>query len=316
MNHIRPINHLKKLLHTRRRRIFALIVVLIFLIPLILRGFLLTRSAEAAWYNDSWAFRKRITVDNTKVSGSSAHTDFPMLVSLNDPGLKTHAQSNGNDILFTLADGETKLSHEIESYEDGTLVAWVKIPTLSHNTDTDIYMYYGNATATNQENVTDVWDTDYKGVWHLNETSGTRTDSTTNTNTLTDNNTVTSDVGKIANSAFLDRANLEYLSRADNAGLSGGQDFTVSLWAYANSIHASGSITVAKGVSGVNADYFVYYDQGQWKLQFGNGSTPDSINKTYESPVGKWPYVVAWYDSSAGTVSIQVNDETPASKTP
>ncbi len=83
----------------------------------------LTQDAFAAgenYYNASWDFRKSITIDNTKVSGSTSHTDFPVLVSITDTNLKDNAQSSGNDILFTSSDGNTKLSHEIESYNSST----------------------------------------------------------------------------------------------------------------------------------------------------------------------------------------------------
>ena len=67
--------------------------------------------------------------------------------------------------------GTTKLSHEIEDYDstNGDIVAWVKIPSLSSSSDTEIYMYYGCGTADNQQNASGVWDDDYVGVWHLTE---------------------------------------------------------------------------------------------------------------------------------------------------
>ena len=53
----------------------------------------------------------------------------------------------------------------------GTLFAWVRIPTLKVGADTIIYMYYGNSTITSPTaNPTAVWDSNYKGVWHLKET--------------------------------------------------------------------------------------------------------------------------------------------------
>ena len=72
-----------------------------------------------------------------------------MLVDITDSDLAAHAQSTGNDILFTSSDGVTKLAHEIEIYTSATgrLTAWVKVPTLSTSADTVIYMYYGNASA-------------------------------------------------------------------------------------------------------------------------------------------------------------------------
>jgi hypothetical protein len=125
---------------------------------------------SGSWYNTSWTARKKIRIDNTKV-GAGGVTNFPVLISLTDPDVKNKAQATGNDILFTSSDGTTKLSHDIERYTSttGELIAWVKVPSLSSTASTDLYMYYGNAAATNQQNAADVWSNGYVGVWHLEE---------------------------------------------------------------------------------------------------------------------------------------------------
>ena len=130
----------------------------------------LATTAEAGWYNPAWLYRKPLTLNGGLVP--AAQTDFPVLVSLTDAaGLGANAQATGNDILFTAGDGTTKLNHEIESYTTltGVLVAWVRVPALASPSDTTIYMYYGNAAAGNQQNKNAVWDTGFKGVWHLSE---------------------------------------------------------------------------------------------------------------------------------------------------
>src|SRR3989344_5479846 len=126
------------------------------------------KGTEAAWYSDSWGFRKKLTIDYTKVSGGADLTNFPVLVSLTDLNL-TKAQSTGNDIVFTSSDGSTKLDHEIEKFtqSSGELVAWVEIPTLSYTANTIIYIYYGNPSVTSQQNKTGVWDSNYIMVYHL-----------------------------------------------------------------------------------------------------------------------------------------------------
>ena len=116
---------------------------------------------------------------------STLLTNFPFLVNttiaaLKDTSNSGHvAKSNGGDILFTTSDGVTKLNHEIEKYSPATgeLIAWVQVPTISTSTDTGIYMYYGNASAADQWNVNATWDSNYKGVWHLNDPTNP-TDST------------------------------------------------------------------------------------------------------------------------------------------
>ena len=128
---------------------------------------------NVAWYDASWPSRKRIRIDKTKV-GSGGVSNFPVLISLTDTDLKSDALANGQDILFTSSNGTTKLSHEIERYTSttGELVAWVRVPTLSSSADTDLYMYYGNPAASDQQDSVNVWDSSFKGVWHLKDDPG------------------------------------------------------------------------------------------------------------------------------------------------
>src|SRR5206468_1861857 len=79
-----------------------------------------TVSAQS-WYDTNWAYRKQLSIDQTKVGATGApHANFPVLVSRTDTDLQSKAQSTGNDILFTSSDGTTKLSHEIEKYVSST----------------------------------------------------------------------------------------------------------------------------------------------------------------------------------------------------
>ena len=102
-------------------------------------------------------------------------TNFPMLFSVTDSNLKSTGnggyvgKSDGTDIFFTASDGSTKLNHELESYNasTGPVIAWVQIPSLSPTSDTTIYVYYGNSSASDQQNKTGVWDSNYKGCLAL-----------------------------------------------------------------------------------------------------------------------------------------------------
>lgn len=140
---------------------------------------------HAGWYNSNWQYRKAITIDYTKVTTNL--TGFPVLISITDTDLRDHAQSDGDDILYTSSNGTTKLSHEIEQYtsSSGKLVAWVKTD-LSSTSDTVLYMYYGNGSASSQQDVSNVWDSNYVAVYHLKESpDGTPDeikDSTSNNN--------------------------------------------------------------------------------------------------------------------------------------
>ncbi|MFN7982687.1 MAG: DUF2341 domain-containing protein, partial [Vicinamibacterales bacterium] len=257
------------------------------------------QTAFAGWYNGSWLYRKAITIDHTKV-GTGPHTNFPILVSLTDAALGSKALSTGNDIVFTSSDGTTKLNHEIESYTTGTgvLVAWVQIPSLSSTADTVIYMYYGNAGASNQQSITATWESNFKGVWHLN---GVFTDSTSNGNNGTNTGT-TAGAGKISNGRVYTRAN-----GADKITVPGKMgspvNVTLSGWGFLNSADTSGAELVTIGdyigldlnkSGGVGTEGF-YYDGG-WQVT-ANGT----------GHAGAWHYFTYTYNDSGNSQRLYVD---------
>jgi len=132
---------------------------------------------DISWTENLFRFRKNITINSLLVNGT--HTNFPVLIDLFDKDLHNSekVQPDGNDILFTDAIG-LKLVHDIELFDQNYnsthahLIAWVKMPTLSNNSDSIITMYYGNPTIPNLQNDSEVWEDYYEGVWHLKE-SGT-----------------------------------------------------------------------------------------------------------------------------------------------
>lgn len=128
-------------------------------------------SAFAVWFDDDWEFRKPVELQASQIAGNL--TNFPVLISVTDADLAAKAQANGEDILFTLPDN-TQLDHEIERFDSGTgeLIAWVRLPALDASVDTDLFMYYGNPTAADQQNAAAVWDADYRMVHHLQEPGG------------------------------------------------------------------------------------------------------------------------------------------------
>jgi len=127
-------------------------------------------------FENGWDLRKKISIESSQVP--SDLTDFPVLIKITDLDLSEAALKNGDDILFTESDGETKLDHEINYYDHpvGDLTAWIRIPTLSSTVDTEIYMYYGNPLAINQENATGVWDKNYVAVYHMEQDPTVSTD--------------------------------------------------------------------------------------------------------------------------------------------
>jgi len=129
-------------------------------------------------FDYGWQYRKQISVDHTQVAGDLVN--FPILLSTTDSDfMKT--QTDGDDLLFMNGEGEAiKLPYELEMFNQttGNLLAWVNIPSLSSIEDTVFYIYYGNPTCASQQNPEKTWDANFWGVWHLQESSGIRCDST------------------------------------------------------------------------------------------------------------------------------------------
>jgi len=181
----------------------------------------------------SFTYRKALTIDHTKVSADL--TDFPVLVNLpTDASLASHAQADGDDILFTSNDiswstgnQNDKLAHEIEKYTTttGELQAWVKIPQLSSTVDTVIYMYYGNGAVTTQQNKTAVWDANTKMVQHMNQTGtgqvGDYKDATQyGNNSINVTNQPISVTGQIDSAESFSSAGSNYIGISNNSNLS------------------------------------------------------------------------------------------------
>jgi len=214
-------------------------------------------SGGPPWYNPAWTNRKAITIDHTKVSGSSTLANFPVLFSVIDANLRTVSnggavgKTDGSDILFTGGDALTKLSHEIERYNPATgeLVAWVKVPALSPSADTGLYVYYGNAAAADQQDRVNTWDSNYKIVNHLKDASGPVLDSTINANHATPSASGATLVssGKVGGAYSFDGIT-GLLTTPSNASWNGSfSNYTVQLWLKFNATPPDYSSALAAG---------------------------------------------------------------------
>ena len=129
-----------------------------------------TRGAGGLWWNTEWLYRKEIVINHSMVMGNLS--SFPVLISIDgDVDLASEAQNDADDIVFTDYSAD-KLDHEIEYFDDttGELVAWVKVPVLPDLENTSLYLYYGNPSSGNQEDIVGVWKTiDDDGVTEISK---------------------------------------------------------------------------------------------------------------------------------------------------
>ncbi|MDD5742980.1 MAG: DUF2341 domain-containing protein, partial [Candidatus Peribacteraceae bacterium] len=256
-----------------------------------------------------WTNRKKITIDHTKVgSGAENETDFPVLISLSD---LTDINANGTDIRFTSSDGTTQLAREIESYSSGTLVAWVKVPTLSYTEDTVIYMYYGNASA--EEPAADsaygsqnVWDSNFAGVWHGKEGASDWGDSTSNGNTGT-NNGVTAATGQVDGAGSF---NGDLVKRDHYGDYGTGDAHTISVWIKTDYRHVGAEYillrTTSVGAQGSATYGFAFFSSGGITYIVEGHISEGNVASEYLND-GYWHYLVGTYNGE--TATFYIDDE-------
>jgi len=275
-------------------------------------------TAACAWYNINWQERNKIIINHEKVMGNL--TDFPVMVKIRDKDLKDSAQSDGDDILFTASDKTTKLDHEIEYYDldRGELTAWVKVPELSSIEDTEIYIYYGNDAAANQENPSGVWSNGYEAVFHLHDDFTNSTDSTPAVNGGT------SDVlGIIADAQDFERDdNTDHLNLGKWSV--SGDELTIQTWAKFESFARPHARIIDKAQSIADQDHVFMLgtintgSDLRFSLKTGtNDASGTSTLITASSLVtNTWYHLAATYDgTNMRLIKDGVVQGTPLSKT-
>jgi len=148
----------------------------------------------------SYEKRRKITIDSSLIDATL--TDFPLLIHL------SVASGIGNDdvtdiinelrddggrakIAITIGDGVTECEVEIENWSLDSLLRpsyeaflWVKVPSVSSSSDTDLYIYWDAASGDNWNFIhlpdtagaERVWDINFVGVYHMMDQSGLAND--------------------------------------------------------------------------------------------------------------------------------------------
>jgi len=127
------------------------------------------------WADVNCNYRRLLKFNNP--FGTENLVNFPVLIVLSSARLG-YTLTNATDIRFYDVDNTTLLYKETELWNtSGNSFVWIKKPTLNNNTQDFIYAYY-NCSNSNNDNVTNVWDSNYVSVLHLNQSSGILFDST------------------------------------------------------------------------------------------------------------------------------------------
>ncbi len=272
-------------------------------------------------------YARTITIDHTKV-GTVNNTDqsnFPVLFSGTYSYLATTAHgglvqnANGYDITFTSdAAGTHLLPFERESWNaaTGASVFWVQVPTVSHTTDTVIYLQYGNPNiTTDQSNKTGTWDSYYSGVWHMDETSGTAYDSTSNANNFTTTHFTAqgeTTTAKFNGADEVDSASDVSYTSGLNASLLPA-NFTIEGWFNFISFNSGSGNELIQAINngspGWYSSYLLLADAGHHACLYWENTSLTQYQSCGSTALstGTWYHIASTYNGSNGALIMYVN---------
>jgi hypothetical protein len=261
------------------------------------------RTMKSNWLNTDWKYRRNVTLS---YSGLTSLSDFPAFINISKD---IDMNSDFSDLRFTNGScgslGSELLSYEIENYTINNAIVWVRIPTIQ-NSSTDICMYYGNSDAENGQDKDNVWN-NYRGVFHLAESSGNALDSSSksydSTNTVVTNRQSDGKIGptyEFGNSG--DRIDLPLNILTGDLGNNGLTDFTISFWHY----------TTDGDRSLFNLEDGSHWEINLWddilRLRMADSSNQEAGTQEYIYPYSDniWQYItIAW--SGSGNFSLYQN---------
>ena len=227
-----------------------------------------------------WRYSQKIFLNTTGsgagVMGTVAH--FPVLVRLATPAFDfSQAQGFGNDLRFAKADG-SYCPYQIEQWDSaaGSAKIWVNVDTVYGNDNSHyVKMLWGNPSAPATSMGGRVFDTaqGFVAVWHLSEPTGAAAlDATFNRFDGTASDTAPVSTQGILGgakqfngvSSFFDMKN----TAAGKLSLPENGTYTVSAWAYADTLDNSFHVIVGKS----DYQYFLklkqYYPPNPMRWEF------------------------------------------------
>jgi len=271
-----------------------------------------------------YLFERNISIDYTKVAGGSDLYNFPLLVNLTGQNfLRTSPAGqiinvNGFDITFT-DNNYNLLDHQLEYYNgtNGDLIAWVRIPILSSSSNTVIKILYGNPQITTDPSVTSVWDSHYKGVWHLDNNS--LNDFTSFNKAGTPYNSPTYPAGRIYNSLGMNGTN-QYVEVINDPNINFAGNITVSAWVNMNA--GGRDQKIAGNQNNSSGGYkFGIYTNNKVEFEIRNAANTPSLNRDVPGgtvlSTGQWYYLAGISSDVLDSIKTFVNGipERPFKKT-
>ena len=260
-------------------------------------------SGSTDWWNSNWQYRRRFTFDNS--AQSQPLNNFTVLVKLSPSNFDySKAKSDGTDLRFIDPDN-SELKYHIEKWNTtGESFIWVKVPNIPVSSNSDhMWMYYGNPSAANSQGESGTYDSNYVGVWHLGESSGTIYDSTSNNNDGTSSGgPIYWAKGTVGNAIGFDGVN-DRIDVANSLPLRISGYLTISAWVYWKG-STDLSFIIEKGNNDDDNYGLSILSNGALRFEFTNTAGSWVYFDTPASTVtpSTWQHVAVTYDDTNNMV--------------
>jgi Domain of unknown function (DUF2341) len=239
---------------------------------------------EQKWWNSSWRYSVPCYINTT---APSALIDFPAHCIVDTQSLisATKMGSLCQDLRVVNGSQDTALDYEIENGTCNTAktVVWIRVPSTSAAGVDTIFLFYGNPTAGDAQNVVGVWRNGYTSVWHG---GGSYVDSLgTNNMTSMGSMSISSDSARCRyGSCFSYDAADAYLQQPSAVQPTGNMTVTAWVWSSAS---GSGAHIFDIGTASFNNQDNLLYGTGQFlfakyqRVGSGFGNVGPSIPLTF-----------------------------------
>ncbi len=191
--------------------------------------------------------------------------------------------------------------------ESGDSFIWVKVTQVDNSATDYIWTYY-NCSDTNSDDATNVWDNNYVGVWHLNETSGLTYDSTSYNNDGSPIGSPNQDftAGKIDGADDFSGVS-QYTTISDTSVLDMSSSFAIEVWVYSDGTQNAYAGVVAKDQAGNFGNYGFFFDAAGTTLRFGfydTGSAQKEVDTQGAIPTTQWVHFAGVFNDSGDFLEI------------
>lgn len=262
-------------------------------------------SAHALWLDSNWDYRVKIEIAPSKV-GSSI-TNFPVYFDLAGMPASFWSIATTGDVRVVESDEVTETAFEIVSFSTSTARGELHFlaDSLSNVSTSTFYIYYGNPAASAYAvNATfgrnNVWS-NYLGVYHMHDTSGSVVNSVGSNNLTVTGSPIYSSASQIYNG--IDYSGTGQYHRGTTGGTT---DEPLTMQAWFNGDTVTGALSIAAmGTFGGDDQALIVVNGSLWALSQA-GSNVQAQGATSLS-TGVWYMGHAVYRTSGTLREIYLN---------